>query len=96
MCIRDSPNNTQQFANNGQPQPGQNDPRTATDPHLQNAAATAKIGNAPNNDQQSQWASLTFSLIALFASLGANFYLGWTTYHLRERYRMILSDRTTY
>ena len=96
--------NNQQFANNGQSQPGQNDPRfantadprTATDPNLQNAAATAKIGNVPNNDQQSQWASLTFSLIALFASLGANFYLGWTTYHLRERYRMILSDRTTY
>ena len=98
------PNNSQQFANNGQSQPGPNDPRfantadprAAIDPNLQNAAATAKIGNVPNNDQQSQWASLTFSLIALFASLGANFYLGWTTYHLRERYRMILSDRTTY
>lgn len=89
------PNNSQpsqndpRFANTG-------DPRTTIDPNLHNAATTAKIGSIANNDQQSQWASLTFSLIALFASLGANFYLGWTTYHLRERYRMILSDRTTY
>ena len=51
---------------------------------------------AADKPGESQWVSLTFALIALFASLGANFYLGWSTYHLRERYRMMLAERTTY
>lgn len=67
------------------------DPKSSSDARMQTttSAAADKAG-------ESQWVSLTFALIALFASLGANFYLGWSTYHLRERYRMMLADRTTY
>lgn len=92
--------NASGYPNNGQAPLNANDqrfvntaePRTPTDASAQSGVGTAK---APV-ESQSQWASLTFALIGLFASLGANFYLGWTTYHLRERYRMMLSDRVTY
>jgi hypothetical protein len=33
------------------------------------------------------WLPLTVSLLALFASLGANFYLGWMTLDIRRRFR---------
>ncbi|MBL9082251.1 MAG: hypothetical protein JNK76_10625 [Planctomycetales bacterium] len=91
------PTGGQQFANGGTtPNP--------TNPQFANTAGTtpeqqqqAGIGTATaNNQPQSQWASLSFALVSLFASLGANLYFGWTTYHLRERYRMMLSDRPTY
>ncbi|MCE9606947.1 MAG: hypothetical protein K8U03_18845 [Planctomycetia bacterium] len=65
--------------------------RSGSDPHQSGAA-----GRTTAAEQQSQWVSLTFTLVALFASIGANFYFGWTTYHLRERYRMMLVDRATY
>jgi hypothetical protein len=80
------PPNDPRFTNNS-------DPRAATDHPTTAVAGTAKVAAV---EPQSQWASLTFALVGLFASLGANFYLGWTTYHLRERYRMMLSDRVTY
>ncbi len=53
----------------------------------------ASIGSAVAATAEKQWLPLTMTLISLFASLGANLYFGWTTYHLRERYRMLLSDR---
>lgn len=69
------------------------EPKSADPAHT---AVANKQATAVAAEPQSQWLSLTFALIGLFASLGANFYLGWTTFHLRERYRMMLSDRTTY
>ncbi len=33
------------------------------------------------------------ALIALFASLGGNWYLGWMSWDLRNKYQQVLDDR---
>ncbi|MGC3969433.1 MAG: hypothetical protein QM775_19360 [Pirellulales bacterium] len=86
------------FANNGQNGNGMNNAGVnPTDPRITNTAADQQTGTGKTTaPPESQWASLSFALIGLFASLGANMYFGWTTMQLRERYRMMLSDRVTY
>jgi len=41
----------------------------------------------------SKWLPFTFVLILLLTSGACNLYFGWSTYQLRERYRMLMGDR---
>lgn len=45
---------------------------------------------APSTEASRPWMPLTLSLLALFASLGGNVYLGWITWDTRGRYREFL------
>jgi hypothetical protein len=45
-------------------------------------------GDAP---RQQAWVPLTAALVALFVSLGVNFFLGWTTVAQRGRYRSVVA-----
>lgn len=56
------------------------------------SAAADKSEPKPAPETQPQgpakpWLPLTCSLFGLFASLGANVYLGWITWELRQRFR---------
>ena len=50
------------------------------------SASSAK-GSSASGNQPTPWLPLTFTLFALFASLGGNLYLGWITWELRNRFR---------
>jgi hypothetical protein len=55
-------------------------------------AAAAKPQPKPTSETQSEqpqkpWLPLTFTLLGLFASLGANVFLGWIAWESRQRYR---------
>lgn len=51
---------------------------------------------APNSGQNSRtekpWFLLTVALMALFASLGGNLYLGWITWDTHDRYQELATD----
>lgn len=64
------------------------EPRSAS-----NAGMGAPI-TAPQ--AEAQWVPLTLCLIGFLTSLASNFYFGWSTYQLRERYRLLLVDRGAY
>lgn len=59
-----------------------------TDPHNPTVAA-----NGQPTAKESQWASLGFALVALFASIGMNIYIFSQNHHLRERCRVLIADR---
>jgi hypothetical protein len=42
---------------------------------------------------EGQWLPLTLVLVGFLTSLACNLYFGWSTYQLRERYRLLLADR---
>lgn len=55
-------------------------------------APTSKPQTEPTADVQPEqpakpWVPLTLTLLGLFASVGANAYLGWITWELRRRFR---------
>jgi hypothetical protein len=54
---------------------------------------TQATTNAVAKTDTEQWLPLTLVLIGFLTSMAANFYFGWSTYQLRERCRMLLSDR---
>jgi len=50
-------------------------------------ASSATGSSSSSGSQPTPWLPLTFTLFALFASLGGNLYLGWITWELRNRFR---------
>ncbi len=87
------------------PQAFEQDP-AAKPIEVQPAAYVAPPNNAPSpspSDGQEflqeeetpakPWLPLTLTLLALFASLGGNFFLGWITWDTRSRYRALLLGR---
>ena len=51
------------------------------------ARSVAAGSSSTSGDRPTPWLPLTFTLFALFASLGGNLYLGWITWELRNRFR---------
>jgi hypothetical protein len=51
------------------------------------ARSAAAGSSSTSGDRPTPWLPLTFTLFALFASLGGNLYLGWITWELRNRFR---------
>jgi hypothetical protein len=93
--MQPAPGMPQQFA--GQP--------NANVPHDQyfnrvaeprSASALPTNGTLNVNQPDQQWLPLTLVLIGFLTSLASNFYFGWSTYQLRERYRLLLVDRGAY
>jgi hypothetical protein len=84
-----------------QPQPGQQyaqQPgtpvagREPASPHPTMPAATTSANTAAESNGL-MWA---LAVIGLMTSLACNFYFGWSTYQIRERYRLLLVDRNAY
>lgn len=61
--------------------------REPASPHPTTPAA------APSESNGLMWA---LAVIGLLTSLACNFYFGWSTYQIRERYRLLLVDRGAY
>lgn len=60
------------------------------DPH---SGTNPANGQAAAKEPQSQWMSLAFTMVALFASIGVNIYIFSQNHHLRERCRVLIADR---
>jgi hypothetical protein len=55
-------------------------------------ASKSTLPSAPPPHEPSQpWLPLTFALLGLFASFGANLFLGWIVWDLRQRCRALLT-----
>jgi hypothetical protein len=71
---------------------------TPTEPHKPaRPTETAVTPSAPAAQPAPEtpdrpWWPLAGSLVALFGSLGANAFLGWTTWDARRRYRQLVED----
>jgi hypothetical protein len=55
-----------------------------------NPAAEPQAASAEPNDAPQSWTLLTLVLLAFFASLGGNIYLGWIAWDAYHRYRALL------
>lgn len=78
------------FAQRNQPQPQQREPASASTIHTVGAQPTTNTAAKDDDDWGVRMALL---LIGFLTSLACNFYFGWNHYQLRERCRMLLSDR---
>lgn len=96
------PQPTTQYAQAGYPppatsQPGQPYPPTTAPPVAVREPAsphpTTPATSAASESNGLMWA---LAVIGLLTSLACNFYFGWSTYQIRERYRMLLVDRNAY
>jgi hypothetical protein len=65
---------------------GVKEPASPSDKAHTTAATTAQ-------QSEGQWLPLTLVLVGFLTSLACNLYFGWSTYQLRERYRLLLADR---
>jgi hypothetical protein len=51
-----------------------------------------KLGQSPGSSVPRPWLTLWLIIVALFASLGGNIFLGWITWDARNRYRSLLGS----
>jgi len=59
---------------------------------VQKPVSTPLKPSTPVDEPSKPWLPLTLTLVAFFASLGANLYLGWITWDTRRRYRALLES----
>ncbi|MCG8586035.1 MAG: hypothetical protein MI757_15110 [Pirellulales bacterium] len=70
---------------------GYSDPTDVTEP--KDKEQVAQKDDAESESPVRPWGALTAALLALFASLGLNAFLGWVTVEQRGRYRSLLSRK---